>query len=44
MRGTDKTFGWGMIGVGSFDDSGRYRNITVEGPVPSRRTDKKIFQ
>ncbi len=44
MRGTDKTFGWGMIGVGSFDDAGRYRNITVGEPTPSRKTSKKIFR
>ena len=44
MRATDKTFGWGMLGVGSFDDAGRYRNITVEGPTPSRKTSKQIFR
>jgi 3-keto-disaccharide hydrolase len=42
MRATDTTHGWGMIGVGSFDDSGRFRNITVRGPG-SRPTTRRVF-
>ena len=42
MTGVDKTFGWGMIGVGSFDDSGRFRKIKVTGD--ERKTDKRVFR
>lgn len=42
MRGTDRTFGWGMIGVGSFDDLGRFKNIRIAGQV--RPTNKRIFE
>lgn len=42
MYATDKTHGWGMIGVGSFDDSGRFRNITVSS-AGSRPTTARIF-
>jgi len=41
MRATDRTFGWGMVGVGSFDDSGRYRNIRITGQ--ERATAKRVF-
>lgn len=27
----DKTFEWGKIGLGSFDDTGRFRNIRIRG-------------
>ena len=32
MEAEDKTFGWGWVGVGSFDDSGFVRHIRVWGP------------
>ncbi|MGL4554311.1 MAG: hypothetical protein ACRC33_24375, partial [Gemmataceae bacterium] len=31
MTATDKTFTWGAVGVGSFDDTGNWRDIKVEG-------------
>ena len=27
----DKTFGWGRVGVGSFDETGEFRNIEISG-------------
>lgn len=33
MTATDKTFGRGMIGIGSFDDTGRFRNIRLTSPA-----------
>ena len=32
MRATDKTFDWGRIGFGSFDDTGRIRNVRLYAP------------
>ena len=32
MRAIDKTFDWGRIGFGSFDDTGRVRNIRLYAP------------
>ncbi len=32
MRATDKTFDWGRIGFGSFDDAGRVRNVRLYAP------------
>jgi hypothetical protein len=31
MTAVDKTFVWGEVGVGSFDDTGRFDNIVVRG-------------
>lgn len=31
MTATDTTFGWGRVGVGSFDDTGRFDNLTLHG-------------
>jgi hypothetical protein len=31
MRAEDKTFTWGRIGVGSFDDTGNYDDIVIRG-------------
>jgi hypothetical protein len=31
MRAKDKTFTWGRIGVGSFDDIGNYDDIVIRG-------------
>ena len=31
IQGEDKTFAWGKVGVGSFDDTGWYDDVTVEG-------------
>lgn len=39
MVGADKTFGAGYIGLGSFDDVGKVRNIRVWGPsVETKKT------
>jgi hypothetical protein len=31
MSATDKTFTWGQVGIGSFDDSGYWQDVTVRG-------------
>lgn len=31
MEATDKTFTWGRVGVGSFDDTGEWDDVTVRG-------------
>jgi hypothetical protein len=31
MTATDKTFAWGQVGVGSFDDSGNWKDVTLRG-------------
>ena len=31
MRVSDKTFAWGRVGVGSFDDEGNYDDIVIRG-------------
>jgi hypothetical protein len=31
MTATDKTFAWGQVGVGSFDDTGDWRDVKVSG-------------
>ena len=38
MKAEDKTFGSGYIGFGSFDDTGRVRNVRISGP---KAEDKK---
>lgn len=40
MKASDKTFASGYIGFGSFDDTGKYRNIRVYAPsVEQKKTD-----
>jgi hypothetical protein len=40
MKASDKTFTSGYIGFGSFDDTGKYRNIRVYAPsVEEKKTD-----
>jgi len=34
LEATDKTFGKGRIGLGSFDDLGAFRNVTMTAGVP----------
>ena len=43
MEATDKAFGRGLVGFGSFDDVGRYRNIKIHS-ADHRPSDKKIFR
>jgi hypothetical protein len=31
MTATDKTFTWGQVGIGSFDDTGNWMDVTVNG-------------
>jgi hypothetical protein len=31
MTATDKTFLWGQVGIGSFDDTGQFDNVSVRG-------------
>jgi hypothetical protein len=31
MTATDKTFTWGQVGVGSFDDTGNWADVKVWG-------------
>ena len=33
MTATDKTFTWGQVGIGSFDDSGNWKDISLRGNV-----------
>jgi hypothetical protein len=37
MTATDKTFTWGQVGVGSFDDSGNWMDVRVEGVKVKRQ-------
>lgn len=36
MKGVDKTFTWGEVGVGSFDDTGRFDQVLVYGKKAAR--------
>src|SRR4051812_11707082 len=36
MKAVDKTFTWGEVGVGSFDDTGRFDNVLVYGKKAER--------
>ena len=36
MKATDKTFNWGEVGVGSFDDTGRFDRVLVYGKKASK--------
>lgn len=31
MTATDKTFAWGRVGVGSFDDTGNWQDVKLRG-------------
>ncbi len=31
MTAVDKNFTWGQIGIGSFDDTGRFDNLVLRG-------------
>ena len=31
MTATDKTFTWGQVGIGSFDDTGNWKDVTLRG-------------
>ena len=31
MTATDKTFAWGQVGIGSFDDTGRFDDVYLFG-------------
>jgi hypothetical protein len=33
MQATDKTFVWGQIGVGSFDDTGNFDDVRLWGAI-----------
>lgn len=35
LTATDTTFGWGRVGLGSFDETGEFRNIEVTGTKKS---------
>lgn len=37
MTASDKTFAWGQVGVGSFDDSGHWSGVNVYGVVPKKK-------
>ncbi len=42
MTAVDKTFTWGRVGIGSFDDTGNFDNILVYGNVvkpPAKKSD-----
>ena len=43
MEATDKTFPTGLIGFGSFDDSGRVDNVKVWGPKAVEKKDSTFF-
>ena len=36
MTASDKTFDWGEVGIGSFDDTGRFDKLELRG-VPAAR-------
>lgn len=40
MKATDKTFEWGYVGIGSFDDTGRVRKMKLRAPA-SKEGDSK---
>ncbi len=41
MRVSDKTFAWGRVGVGSFDDTGDFDDITLRGVKAEPPKDKR---
>jgi hypothetical protein len=36
MTASDKTFAWGQVGVGSFDDTGNYDDVVLRGVAATR--------
>ena len=38
MTAVDKTFTWGQIGIGSFDDTGRFDNLVLKGQKVDKPT------
>jgi len=36
MTATDKTFAWGQVGIGTFDDTGNFDDVTVYGKKVER--------
>lgn len=36
MTAVDKTFTWGQIGIGSFDDTGHFDNVQLKGEILER--------
>ena len=44
MTATDKTFGWGHVGFGTFDDTGRVSNVKIWAPETQPGAEnKKLF-
>jgi hypothetical protein len=37
MTASDKTFAWGQVGVGSFDDSGHWADVKVHGVLHKKK-------
>jgi hypothetical protein len=37
MTASDKTFAWGQVGVGSFDDSGHWADVRVHGLLQKKK-------
>jgi hypothetical protein len=37
MTATDKTFMWGQVGIGSFDDTGNWKDIVLHGKLVEKR-------
>jgi hypothetical protein len=40
MTATDKTFAWGQVGIGTFDDTGNFDDVLVYGKKIERPADK----
>jgi hypothetical protein len=43
MEATDTHFHWGQVGLGSFDDTGKFDNLTIYAPSVSR-LEKSVFK
>jgi hypothetical protein len=37
MTAMDKTFSWGQVGIGSFDDVGNFDDVRIEGVKAERK-------
>jgi hypothetical protein len=37
MTATDKRFSWGRVGIGSFDDTGNWDDVTLRGVKAERK-------
>lgn len=44
IQGVDKTFTSGFVGLGSFDDTGRFRNIELRGQPAEGSSPAPVFQ